>query len=229
MRRYYDLGLAPGTRSDATQMLRTARELGFHGVTVEVEDSALDELRASAEGIELYSRTTLTPKSPNDLYRELRRVRWRHHVIAVRVFSRELLMAALRDSRVDLVVAPVNQMITIDHHVAEVSRNAIELQFSSFLKNPEAFAAWLLRSSRWIERRRVTVVVTSGASRELEMRRPIQLASLLAGMGFRVDLALDSVSNVPSAIAVENARRLLGLSDSRGVWVLEGEEEVPRS
>ncbi|MEN3047488.1 MAG: RNase P subunit p30 family protein [Candidatus Caldarchaeales archaeon] len=227
MRRYYDVGLIASSSTEAESLVGTAASLGFKGVAVELTGSRVEGLRDVARGVEVYSRITVLPRSVNELYVELRRARWRHHVVAVRAFSREVLMAALRDSRVDLVVAPVEQMIPIDGHVAEVARNAVELRLAEFLRDPRSFASWLFRSSRWIERGRVRVVVTSGASDWLGMRRPVQLASLLTGTGFRPELALDSVSRLPEAIVIENARRLSGLSDPRGVWSVEGEEEVP--
>lgn len=227
MRRYYDVGLVAGSASEAESLVETAASLGFRGVAVEVTGSEIEELGGIARGVEVYSRVTVHPRSVDELYRMLRSARWRHHVVAVRAPSREVLMAALRDSRVDLVVAPTEQMIPIDRHVAEVAKNAVELRFSEFLRDPRSFASWLLRSSRWIERGRVKVVVTSGASDGLGMRRPVQLASLLTGTGFKLELALDSVSRIPESIVVENARRLSGLSDPRGVWMVEGEEEVP--
>ncbi|MCS7117833.1 MAG: RNase P subunit p30 family protein [Thaumarchaeota archaeon] len=228
MRRYYDLGLAPRSHPEANALLAIARESGFHGVAVEGPDATQVERDASPAGFEVFSRITLRPASTNELYRELRRMRWRYHVVAVEAHSRELFMAALRDSRVDLVVAPVNEMIVVDRHVSEVARNAVELRFSDFLTAPERFLTWLIRSGRWIERERVPVVVTSGAVGELGVRRPLQLASVLAGTGFGVGLALKSVSETPGRMVVENARRLSGLSDPRGVWSVEDEEEISR-
>jgi RNase P/RNase MRP subunit p30 len=195
-------------------MLEVAREMGYRAVAVEGQLSDFPHV----EGLEVVRRVTLRADGVNQLHRELSRVRWAYEVVSVVPESREVAMAALRDNRVDTVVMLGDEPIPVDHHVAEVARAAVEVPLRRFLEEPDASFSWLFSSARWFRRGRVKVVVSSGAMDQLELRTPVQLASLLIVAGVEPDVSRKAVSDLPYSIQRENALRLKGLMDHSGVW-----------
>ncbi len=219
MRGYADLWWRPSSPDHVAGMLEVAREMGYRAVAVEGELPAL----LPVEGVEVVRRVTLEAEDVPQLHRELSRVRWRYEIVSVLPGSREVAMASLRDNRVDSVVMLGEEPIPLDHHVVEVARAAVEVPLWRFLEEPETSLSWLLSSARWFRRGRVKVFVSSGARDQLELRAPVQLASLLIVAGVGPDLSRRAVSDLPYSIQRENALRLKGLVDHSGVWeVLRG-------
>jgi len=214
LRMYADLWWRPTSPDHLAGMLEVAREMGYRAVAVEGQLSDVPH----TEGLELVRRFTLRADGVNQLHKELSRVRWVHEVISVIPESREVAMAALRDNRVDTVVMLGDEPIPVDHHVAEVARAAVEVPLRRFLEDLDTSLSWLLSSAKWFRRGRVKVVVSSGAMDQLELRTPVQLASLLIVAGVEPEVSRKAVSDLPYSIQRENALRLKGLVDHSGVW-----------
>ena len=214
MRPYADIWWRPTSPDLLREMLALAREMGYRAVAVEGDLTGAP----SVEGVEVLRRVTLRPKDVGQLYSQLSRLRWRYHVVSVMPPSREVAMAALRDNRVDTVVMLGDEPIPVDHHVAEVARAAVEVPLSRLLEEPERSLSWLLRSARWFRRGRVRVTVSSGACGPIELRRPVQLASVLIVAGVEPEVARRAVSDLPYNVMRENSLRLAGLMDPSGVW-----------
>ncbi len=228
-RKFVDAWLRPESRGSLEDMLKSCHELGYWGVALEVDDNSWSEARrlANAYGLEIYRRITIEAGSREELYRRLRAVRWRYDLVAVKTSDRDVLMAAVRDMRVDTVVVGNTSSPPIDRHIVEVAGNSLELALLDLLEGGyEAFRA-AARVVRVAYKKGLKLVISSGARDVYGLRSPRQLASIAWSLGAAPDYALNTVSTRPSEILLENRGRLEGRISVEGVWrVAEGEEEV---
>ncbi|MEM0381952.1 MAG: RNase P subunit p30 family protein [Nitrososphaerota archaeon] len=228
-RRFVDAWLRPRSRDVLEGMLRSCHELGFWGVAVEGGDDLWVEARrvAGAYGLEVFRRVTVEASSRGELYEKLRAVRWSYDLVSVATHDRDVLLAAVRDMRVDTVIASSPRTPPIDRHVVEVTGNSLELALLHILEGGfEAFRT-VTRVVWTAYKKRLNLVVSTGARDEYELRPPRQMASVPWSLGASPSYALDAVSSYPARILLENRGRLEGRVSVDGVWrVAEGEEEV---
>ncbi len=228
-RRFVDAWLRPESRGTLEEVLRSCHELGYWGVALEVSDDSWGEARslANAYGLEAFRRVTIEAGSREELYRRLRAARWRYDLVAVSTRDRDVLMAAVRDMRVDTVIVSNPGSPPIDRHVVQVVSNSLELVLLDMLEGGyEAFRT-AARVVRTTYKRGLRLVVSSGARDGYGLRSPRQMASIAWSLGTSPDYALKTVSTFPSEMLLENRGRLEGRISVEGVWrIAEGEEEV---
>lgn len=224
-----DAWLRPGSRNTLEVMLRSCHELGYWGVAVELDDNSWGEVKriASVYGLEVFRRVTFEVGSKEELYRRLRADRWRYDLVSVATRDRDVLMAAVRDMRVDTVVVSDPSSPPIDRHIVQVVGNSLELALFDLLKGGYEALRTATRIVRTVYRKGLKLVVSSGARDEYGLRSPRQIASVAWSLGSAPDYALNTVSIFPSEMLLENRGRLEGRISVEGVWrVAKGEEEV---
>lgn len=220
---FIDAWLMPLTTNDAIDMVTLAGELGFKAVVVEGSDEIL---KASSEvaarlGIELYRRRTINVNKKEKLYDELSKNRWSFELISVKSNERDVIMAALRDMRVDTVLMSHPSAPLVDRHMLSVANNIVEVAFSDILKYGYETFYRVLRLSPHLKKDRIRVVVSSCATNCFEMRSPRQLASVFFVMGVGSDRAVETVSGAIIEALRQNKAKLEGMLDSSGVWRVE--------
>jgi len=220
LRKYVDAWIWVRHVSLAEALIRRAAMLGFSAIAIEASDKDWGAVKKAARevGVEAYMRRTISPSSVREMYRQLSEERWRYDYIAVETDQRDLLMAAARDTRVDAVVASLPSLPRIDRHIIAVTNNAIEVSLSHILER--GFAAYR-RATRSIQvalRKRIKLVISSGAGDEYGLRRPIQLAAIAWASGASPSQALDAVSETPLRLLEDNRARREGRLDAQGVW-----------
>lgn len=228
-RRFVDAWLRPESRGSIERMLRSCHELGYRGVALEVDDDSWSEARrlANAYGLEIYRRVTIEAGSKEDLYRRLRTSRWKYDLVSVATRDRDVLMAAVRDMRVDTVILSSPSSPPIDRHVVQVVGNSLELALLDLLEGGYEALRAAARVVRTAYKKGLRLIVSSGARDEYGLRSPRQIASVAWSLGTAPDYALKTVSTFPSEILLENRGRLEGRISVEGVWrVAEGEGEV---
>jgi RNase P/RNase MRP subunit p30 len=220
LRKYVDAWIRVRHVSLAEALIRRAAMLGFSAVAIEASEIDWGAVKkaASEVGVEVYIRRTISPSSVREMYHQLSEERWRYDFIAVETDQRGLLMAAARDTRVDAVVASLPGLPRIDRHIIAVTNNAIEVCLSHILER--GFAAYR-RAKHSIQvalRKRIKLVISSGAGDEYALRRPIQLAAIAWASGASLSKALDAVSETPLRVLEDNRARREGRLDAQGVW-----------
>lgn len=233
MRRYVDFWVRGEDYKSSLELLRSLKRLGFSDAVMELREELLErvkDLRRAGEelGINVHRKLVVAPESRKELLRALRGNRGKFEVITVLCDNLEVALVAARDSRVDSLIIPPKPRFRFDKGVAATIRNCVELPFSQYLSNKQAFLETALKLVETLGKR-TELIVSSAASNPLELRGPRELASLLWVLGDPREKALNSVSITPRKILERNLLKLSGCYVARGVVKLgeEDQEEVP--
>ena len=211
---------------DAAATLRMASKaagLGYGLVGVplasETRVDEVERLRAVCRevGVDFVSRVDLRPRSQQDLMRQLRRLRRKFEVVCVSCESKEVARQAAKDRRVDLLSFPLLDFRRrfFDRAEAELACNglaALEVDVKPLLalEGPARvrLLSYLRRETAVAKSFGVPVVISSGVSQELLLRKPREMAAL----GFLFDLdevsGLDAVSRSPVTLVQRNREKL---------------------
>jgi RNase P/RNase MRP subunit p30 len=159
----------------------------------------------------------LKPKTPKELVGYLRRVRRKFELVAVVCESKNIARQAAKDHRVDLLNFPSHdpRKRFFDIAEAELASNAsaaleIDAKPILTLEGPARIRllSSLRREAALAKDFRVPIVVSSGASNELLIRKPRELASLAQLFDLDIASAIDAVSRNPTAIVRRNRDKL---------------------
>jgi len=241
-RAYADLHLCLNVK-DAAGMLRMvnkAATLGYRLVAVPVAAEArVDEVAklrevCSEAGIDFASRVDLRPRTPNELMRQLRRLRRKFEVICVNCENKAVARQAAKDRRVDLLNFPLLDFHRrfFDRAEAELARNglaALEIDVRPLLvlEGPERvrLLSSLQREVAIAGEFHVPIVVSSGVARELLLRKPREMAALAFLFGLDEASALEAVSESAWAIVGRNRGKLSAKFVAPGIRVVrEGKD-----
>jgi RNase P/RNase MRP subunit p30 len=228
MRRVFaDLNLLPNL-SDMEQtkrMIAKASELGYRLIAIPVPPSPslaekyVQQLRGVCQekAIEFAARLNLKPKTPKELLQLLRKFRRKFEIIAVICDSKAVARQAAKDHRVDLLNFPFTDPHRrfFDRAEAELASNSqasleIEIKPLLTLKGPAGirFLSVLRKEAAIAKGFHVPIVVSSGATSELLLRKPFEMAALATLFDLDKPLALDAVSKNPLAIVKRNREKL---------------------
>ncbi|MEM2181736.1 MAG: RNase P subunit p30 family protein [Nitrososphaerota archaeon] len=221
---FTDAWLRPISADEAVRMVKLVGELGFSAIAIEGNDEIFRAASEAASqlGLELFRRKTINVNLREMLYEELSRHRWYYDLISVRSDQREVLMAALRDNRVDTVLLSHSSAPFIDHHMVSVANNLVEVALSDILEYGYESFYRVMKLAPYLRKNRIRVIMTSGASEISGIRTPRQLASVMLAIGVHPDMALDTVSGKIIELLRENREKLKGLLEPTGVWRIEG-------
>jgi RNase P/RNase MRP subunit p30 len=201
--------LAPETRAEEVERLRTV---------------------CREAGMDFVSRVDLRPRSQTDLTRQLRRLRRKFEVICVSCESKEVARQAAKDRRVDLLSFPLLDFRRrfFDRAEAELARNglaALEVGIKPLLalEGPARvrLLSYLRRETAIAKNYGVPVVISSGASQELLLRKPREMAALGFLFGLDEVSGLDSVSRSPFALVKRNREKLDARFVAPGIRVVK--------
>ena len=194
---------------------------GLVGVPLSPETlvEEVERLRAVCRevGVDFVSRVDLRPRSQADLTRQLRRLRRKFEVVCVSCESKEVARQAAKDRRVDLLSFPLLDFRRrfFDRAEAELACNglaALEVDAKPLLVlvGPARvrLLSYLRRETAVAKSFGVPVVVSSGASQELLMRKPREMAALGFLFGLDEVSGLDAVSKSPAALVKRNREKL---------------------
>jgi RNase P/RNase MRP subunit p30 len=209
--------------AETLRMVNKAATLGYHLVAAPLApETHADEMAKLREacgeaGVDFASRVDLRPRSPNELVRQLRRLRRKFEVVSVMCESKAVARQAAKDRRVDLLNFPLLDFRKrfFDGAEAELARNALaglEVDVKPLLVLDGATRvralSWLRREVTVARKFGVPVVVSSGVARALLLRKPREMAAL--GFLFGLDEAsgLEAVSESAWAIVKRNREKL---------------------
>lgn len=220
---FADAWLMPISVDEAVGMVRLVGELGFSAIAVEGNDELFRTASeiASQLGLEIFRRKTINVNHRDRLYEELSKHRWRYDLISIRSNEREVLMAALRDNRVDTVIMSHPSAPLIDRQMVSVMNNLVEVALVDIIKHGYDSFYRVMRLSPFLRKGRIQVVVTSGATDSFGLRTPRQLASIMLAIGVGPDKAMDTVSGRIIEILRDNRAKLEGTLEPSGVWRIE--------
>lgn len=243
MRRFVDLHLSAPIRDldQVERMIRKSSELGYRLVglilppnVMRDQISQLQHICSDAK-IGLVKRVNLSPKTPGELLRDLRRLRRKFEVISVTCTSKGVARQAARDRRVDLLHFPATDLRKrfFDRAEAELASKALsslEIEMAPILLltgfSRVRLLSRLRREVETAERFKVPITISSGATNEYLIRGPHDYAALTILFGMSVSSALRSLSENPVDIVERNREKLSPDYVSPGIRVVGRKNNV---
>jgi len=225
MRKFVDLHLrAPIKDPDQVErMVRKSSELGYRLVGLILPPNVTRDQISQLQNIcnnakvDLVTRVDLSPKTPRELLRDLRRFRRKFEVISVKCASKGVARQAAKDRRVDLLLFPATDLRRrfFDRAEAELASKALsslEIELAPLLSLTGFSRIRLLSRLRSevaiAERFKVPVTISTGATNEYLLRGPHDYAAFTTLFDMSVSAALRALSEDPLAIVERNREKL---------------------
>ena len=221
--KFADLHLCAPTDNleQARRLFAKSAELGYNQIGVplpqSVSEEAVERLRqiSSELGLDFVTRLDLVPRSPGELLAGLRRLRRRFEVVSVLCISKPVARQAAKDRRVDLLCFRSSDPSKrfFDRAEAELASGSsafLEVDMAQVLGSFESRSAVglisrLRRELGIAKGSGVPVLISSGASDPLLLRKPKDSAALASLFELGEVEALRALSENPRAI-VERSR-----------------------
>jgi RNase P/RNase MRP subunit p30 len=226
MRRIYaDLHLCPNSKDpqQVSQLITKAGKLGYRLIAmVFPSDSSEERTQQIAEvsreaKMDIASRVDLKPRSPNELIDSVRRLRRRFEIIAVNCWSKNVARQAAKDRRVDLLNFPSLDFRErfFDRAEAELASNSLaslEIDLKPLLTLEGPTRVRLLSNLRKevaiANEFHVPIVVSSGVSGGLLMRKPKEVVALTSLFDLDKASAIEAASENAVTIVRRNRDKL---------------------
>jgi RNase P/RNase MRP subunit p30 len=222
---YADLHLRPdlGDPEQVVCMIRKASELGYSLIAMSLPSNFPEEKIQQLQNIcseakvDFVSRIDLKPQTSRGLINSLRKLRRRFEIISVMCESKHVARQAAKDRRVDLLNFPSTSFRRrfFDKAEAELASNSLasfEIDIEPLLSLEGRTRIRLLSSLRRevaiAQAFQIPIVISSGASSELLMRKPRELAALASLFDLDRASAIEAVSTNPLAIIKRNREKL---------------------
>jgi len=234
---FADLHLRVNPRDSATalRIINKAAKLGYRLVAVpflsEAREDETAKLRSicSEAKIDFVSRVDIKPRTQNDLMHQLRRLRRKFEVVCVVCENKEVARQAAKDRRVDLLNFP-----SLDYHKRFFDRAEAELASNSLaaleidvkpllaLEGPPRvrLLSSLRRETAIATEFHVPIIVSSGATSEMLLRKPREQAALTSLFGLN-EISLETVSHNPMAIVKRNRQKLSSKFVAPGIRIIK--------
>jgi RNase P/RNase MRP subunit p30 len=234
---YADLHLRVNDLEHASRLAGKALRLGYALVGVTFPSRPLgDQIELArkiceATVVKLVSRVDLRPRTPEELLRSLRKFRRSFEIVAVMCESKNVARQAAKDRRVDLLNFPQLDFRrrffdAAEAELASTCLASLEIDVKSLLTLEGAARIRLLASLRREVATaldfHVPIVVSSGVSDELLMRKPMELAAIASLFDLDRISALEAVSKNPMAIVNRNREKLRPGFVAPGIRVVRG-------
>ncbi len=224
-------------------MLSKTASLGYKLVSIplapETRTEEIINLQKTCSdlGLDFASRVNLYPRNQNDLLTLLRKLRRKFEVICVLCENKEVSRQAAKDRRVDLLNFPQidyrNRFFDrAEAELASCGLATLEVDVKPLLLLEGPARVRLLSSLRReiavAKEFHLSMVVSSGVSEIMLLRRPRELAALASLFGLEGDAGLDAVSQNPWAIVMRNREKLSSRFVAPGIRLVKegkGNEE----
>ncbi len=237
-RQYADLHLTTNIR-DSQQIsviIGKAAQLGYNLIALlfppNTTQEELKQIQTTCKEakLDLATRIDLKPRTPNDLTFNLRKFRRRFEIIAVLCESKNVARQAAKDHRVDLISFPSTDFRQrffdmAEAELASASQASLEIDTRPLLMLEGPVRSRLLASLRKeaaiAKGFKVPIIMSSGTSNELLMRKPQEQAVLAQLFDLDREYALDAVSRNPTAIVTRNRQKLSSKFIAPGIRLIK--------
>ncbi|MEM2394118.1 MAG: RNase P subunit p30 family protein [Candidatus Bathyarchaeia archaeon] len=222
---FADLHLKPdlSDMEKTRRMIMKAAELGYRVVAVPLPlnsaENYIKKLRSLCQefSIDFASRLDLKPKTAEELVHHLRKFRRRFEIICAICESKAVARQSAKDHRVDLLNFPDIDFRRrffdeAEAELASKSLSSLEIDVKPLITLEGLarvrFLAILRREVAIARNFQVPIVISSGATEELTMRKPLDMKALATLFDMDGSQALDAVSKNPISIVKRNREKL---------------------
>lgn len=217
-RKYTDLHVdVDAFKENPETTLNTLKRLGFKSVAITcqgVKGNLASMKIGSNQGLEVAYRIEIKPRNRFELLRSLKAYRSRFEVVGVKCFNLDVARTAVRDSRVDVVSFPLeNLRVRFTDKLARLCNAAVEITARELIwaKAPRhLILRRLIKEFECASSNEVRLIVASGAKSVTELASPRDLSSIPAVLGFEREESLRTVSEHPYSIIQRNKMKLSG-------------------
>lgn len=238
MTRFVDLHLCVPFKDVEQQrkLIFKASELGYSlaGIPLppNVSSSTIENLRKLCNEADLnfVTRIDLTPRTPRELLKNLRRFRRKFEIVSVLCGSKPVARQAAKDRRVDLLSFSATRpryrfFDGAEAELASASLASFEIDIAPFLLLDSFLRTRLIKCLRKelsiAKSYHVPVVISSGATNEFLLRKPHDSAALTFLFDLDFSLALKALSKSSSDIVKRNRQKLSSGFVTHGLRVLQ--------
>lgn len=224
-KQYCDLHLNTNLndKQQTQRLIAKAAELGYQLIATPFPPNCTQEqikqIRdTSAENdVDSATRVDLKPHTPNELMRNLRKLRRKFEVIAVICNNKNVARQAAKDHRVDLLNFPSidrkNRFFdAAEAELASKSSASIEIDIEPLLilEGPQRIKllSYLRKETSIANSLKVPIIISSGTARPELQRKPQNLAALTHLFDLEEHAALKAVSTNPFSIVQKNRQKL---------------------
>jgi RNase P/RNase MRP subunit p30 len=237
MRRFVDLNLRAPINDllQTKKMVKNAHELGYSLVAIPlppyVRQEQTNQLRKICREAELdfATRVNFFPRTSSELLHSLRRFRRKFEIISVMCPTKDIARQAARDRRVDLLQFSVTNLRKRFFDEAEAKLgsqtfSSLEIETVPILLLASAprihLFSCLQREVVLAQRFRVPITISSGATDNLLMRGPRDIAAFVTLFDLSPPSALKALSENPYTMVERNRKKLSPDSVAPGISVV---------
>jgi ribonuclease P/MRP protein subunit RPP1 len=216
-------------------LINKASTLGYSLVAVPLSpwtpEHQLQQVQRVCEeaAIGFASRVDLKPRTPEELLKDVRKLRRRFELVAVMCESKVVARQAAKDRRVDLLNFPHPDFRraffdSAEAELASACLASLEVDVKPLLTQEGAAKIRLLsllrKEVQTAKEFHVPIILSSGVSEDLLIRRPLDLAALSFLLGLDKVAAMEAVSKNPMAIVRRNREKLSSRFIAPGIRVI---------
>ncbi|MBN1682387.1 hypothetical protein JW865_02405 [Candidatus Bathyarchaeota archaeon] len=217
MNKYIDLHLKqPIDVFEAKQMVDLAEILGYSGVALAVDNNS--KIFKIESKIDIITRLNLSCTTQKQLLDSLNKYRKKFEIISVQSLTKEVARQAAKDHRVDILTFPrdplLRKNVWLDYRVASLAGDSTcsyEINFFDLI-NKKILANSVLNIIKKevlnAKKRKIPIILASGASEALEMREPKALTSILNLIDVSEEEAKKMITINPANIIKLNRMKL---------------------
>ena len=242
---FADIHLKPNLADveHAKRMVIKAAELGYRLIAVPLPLRTAESYAAQMQSIckeasiDFASRLDLKPKTAEELTHLLRKFRRKFEIIAVVCEAKTVARQAAKDRRVDLLNFPATDFRRrfFDEAEAELASKSlasmeIDIKPLLALEGQERIRllSTLRRETVIAQHFHVPIVVSSGATDELTMRKPLEMTALTTLFDMDKTSAIEAVSKNPLAIVKRNREKLSPEFIAPGIRLIRRGKDCPK-
>jgi len=226
----------------AKRMIMKAAELDYRLIAVPMPPGSSENYVVQLRSIckeastDFASRLDLKPKTTEELTHLLRKFRRKFEIIAVVCESKAVARQAAKDRRVDLLNFPATDFRRrfFDEAEAELASKSLasmEIDIKPLLTLEGQARIRLLstlrRETAIAQHFHVPIVVSSGATDELTMRKPLEMAALTTLFDMDKVSAIEAISKNPLAIVKRNREKLSPEFIAPGIRIIRRGKDCP--
>ncbi len=237
-RAFVDLHLRLNSKDPTatTRAIQKSAALGYTLISVpsnpQTHPEETEQLRnlCKTAGLDFASRIDLRPRNQNELLVLLRKFRRKFEVVCTLCESKEVARQAAKDRRVDLLNFPLLDYRDrfFDRAEAELASNGlatleIDVKPLLVLEGPARvrLLSCLRREIQVAKDYHMPVVVSSGVSNLMLLRKPREMAALASLFSLEGVSALEAVSQNPLTIVRRNREKLSGSFVAPGIRLIK--------
>lgn len=233
-RKFVDFSIRPKNISEAKKMIERAISLNykFVGIVLNKEINEENFLKIKEfslkNKIDVFKKAEIEAHNKKEILNFLRKNRRKFEIISIICKTKEAMLLAARDGRVDTFILSLKDNLMIDKGIASISKNILEIQAKEIIISKKDLFRTTKNLMKMLEATKsynIPLIFSSGAENIYEQRSAIVLKSFLNSFGYSEEEAIKCVSDIPLKKIMENRFKLSNKFVMPGVRIVSNTEK----